>query len=264
VTRSATGKEGFSLPELLAVLSLGASLLALISTGVLTLRDRAETARCAVNLRQLHAANTLYAADHRYYVAAAADIAGANQTRWHGVRPSRTAAFAGGEGPLAAYLGGDGEVRRCGSLAAAESPYAFERSSGGYGYNARGIGSRVYVDTGRRAHERGMRPGEIRNPAQTVMFTDAAFPQPYQRPDHLIEYSFAEAYYFISRNRDGTLRESGPSTPSIHFRHLGRANVLWTDGRVTQEPPGTAHSDVFTAMNVGWLGGRNNDLFAPF
>ena len=35
------------------------------------------------------------------------------------------------------------------------------------------------------------------------------------------------------RGKDGD--DAISSTPTIHFRHYGRANVLWTDGHVTSE-----------------------------
>lgn len=258
-------QAGFTVIELVVTITVGAVLMVLVAAGAVEVRDRAERARCASNLRQLHVANTLYAAEHGHYVAAAADSMGANLTRWHGVRSSGSAPFDGAQGPLAPFLGGDGAVRRCGAFHAHDEAHnGFEQSAGGYGYNAQGVGSRVYLESGRSAFERGMKPGAIRKPARTVMFADAAFPQPYGNPDHLIEYSFAEAYYFVRIGPDGERNEFGPSIPSIHFRHAGHANVVWADGHVSSEPMGTAHSETFSNMNIGWLGGRDNDLFSPF
>lgn len=263
---NARGYAGFTLLELLVVIALIGLLAALVWPALRAARDRAETARCASNLRQLFAANTLYAADHGHYVPAAQDMFGANRERWHGRRSSASQPFEGHRGPLAPYLGGGGEVRRCGALRYdPDSSNPFEQSCGGYGYNIRGVGSRAYfVASGAEAHRKGVRPAQIREPSRTVMFADAAFPQPYGRPTHLIEYSFAEAYYFVRVDSDGHVSETGRAMPSIHFRHGGKANVVWCDGRVTAEEMTVEGSSQFTEWNVGWFGGADNELFRPY
>ena len=258
-------QQGFSLVELMVVLAVIATLMALVHVGIAVARDQAEKTRCASNLRQLHMANVLYAAEHTYYVPAAADKVGPNRQRWHGAREPGALAFDGRQGPLVPYLGGDGTVRRCGRMTPdPTAANAFEASAGGYGYNDVGVGSRRYVESGRVAQERGVPPGLIRRPAQTVMFTDTAFPQPYNQPDHLIEYSFAQAYFHIWHNSDGSIQEYGPAMPSVHFRHRGLANVGWADGHVSAESLQTEYSAAFTSLGVGWFGGPDNTLFKPF
>ena len=192
-------------------------------------------------------------------MAAAPDIFGANRRRWHGVRSSGSGAFDGKLGPLARFLD-DGRVRRCPSFpdyrkdAAAN---AFEAACGGYGYNDRGVGSQIYLPgSGAAAMQNGMAPGAIRNPVSTVMFTDAAFGQPYSDPSYFIEYSFAEAYYFVGRS---TSQLYGPSRPSIHFRHGGRAGVVWCDGHVSLEAQTLGNHD----SGLGWFGPADNSLFDP-
>ncbi len=107
-------------------------------------------------------------------MAAAADIEGTNSIRWHGVRVGNV--FDGAKGPLAEYLGGGAGsawVRRCPGFRPEAA--GFEAACGGYGYNALGVGSEVCLPGG--GTEVGMRPGAIAHPAQTVMFTDAAYLQ---------------------------------------------------------------------------------------
>jgi nitrite reductase (NADH) large subunit len=123
---------------------------------------------------------------------------------------------------------------------------AFEDACGGYGYNAYGVGSRFCL-SGYNAQSQtvGMDPADIRDPARTVMFCDAAFGQPYGTPTYLIEYSFAEPPRDVDGNR---------TTPSIHFRHNGQANVIWCDGHVSAERRTLSYDARHEAFNLGWFG----------
>ena len=243
---------GFSLVELLVVVA-GLGLLAAILVAAMPgARAAADAAVCRSNLRQLVAANVAYAADHGRYVAAAADIAGANSIRWHGVRTDGRA-FDAADGPLSPYLGGGSAsawVRRCPGF----RPEAdgFEASCGGYGYNALGVGSEVCLPNGRGTAV-GMRAGAIANPAATVMFADTAFLQGGAQ-GKMIEYSFAEPPPFSG---------GGTPWPSIHFRHRGRAMVAWCDGHATAET--LSRTDArSTDHALGWFGPKDNSLFDPF
>ena len=258
--------SAFTLIELMVVLAVVAILTALVLPALGKARSSARQSKCAGHLRQLHLANTLYAGDHGHYVAAAAGIkSGSNLTRWHGVRSSESAPFDGSRGPLVRYLGKDAMIRRCPGFIDYETSSganAFEASCGGYGYNDRGVGSQSYrYGANAQGLEKGMRPEDIRQPQATVMFCDAAFPQPYDKPKYLIEYSFAEAYKFV-RSDSGKEASSG-AQPSIHFRHNGRANVIWCDGHVSAENMTVEKNADFSKFNIGWFGGPNNELFDP-
>ena len=261
-------KNGFTLIELAAVVGVISLLTLLVIPGVQRLRELGALGQCANNLRMLVAANTLYAADHGHYVAAAEDIHGANLTRWHGRRTSTSEPFDGANGPLSPYYGHSRTIRGCAAFRVGDPSRAantFEAACGGYGYNDRGVGTRAYLHGySAQAMKKGMPAGQLSKATATIMFADTAFPQPYGNPEYLIEYSFAEAYHFVSRDADGRIREFGRAMPSIHFRHAGRANVAWSDGRVTAEEMRTEYSRAFTEMNVGWPGDANNDLFSPF
>lgn len=252
------GQSGFALLELVAVLATLAVLAALLAAAVDRARASGQRAACASNLRQLFLANAAYATEHGSYAPAAPDLLGANRVRWHGARAGRSSPFDGRLGPLAPYLENE-IVRRCPAFAPA--PGGFEAACGGYGYNIRGVGSRVYLEGfSTQAMAGGMSPGAIREPAGTVMFCDAAFAQPYDQPDHLIEYSFAEAYYFVDGRPP---RETGVATPSIHFRHSGRANVVWCDGHITAERMSFPEASQRGRFAIGWFGPTDNSLFDP-
>jgi len=203
-------------------------------------------------------------------VPAARDIAEASSLeRWHGSRKAGSAPFDGSSGPPAPYLGSSGRSRACpafqGFKTADSAPNAFESSCGGYGYDSRRVGSQCYLisdplnTNAPNAH--GMDPVQIRDPTRTAMFCDCAFPQSFGNPKYLIEYSFAEAYFFV---RDSPPVESGIVSPSIHFRHRGWVNVVWCDGHVSQERMTTPGPEKFTRFNIGWFGPPENSLFDPY
>jgi len=255
----------FTIIELLVVIGVIGLLVALLSPALVRAREAAKASECASNLRQLYTANTLYAASDGHYVPASADLHSSNLQRWHGIRPSVNEPFDGTQGPLAPYLEESTAIKACPSFArykTEQAQNAFEAGTGGYGYNNRGVGSQSYqYGFNAEADKRGMAPSSIRHPAATVMFTDAAFPQPYGSPSYLIEHSFAEAYHFLKPDEPV---EYGQAQPSIHFRHGGEANVVWCDGHVTDEPLETEYSAAYTALDVGWFGGSDNELFDPF
>ena len=253
---------GFTLIELLVVVAIIGLLASLLLPAMQGALDSARRVRCASNLRQLFLANQTYAIDHGHYVAAAEDINTQNRKRWHGTRSTGSQPFDGATGPLASYLGQEGAIRRCPAFAVAQSANAFEAACGGYGYNAVGVGSQTYLmGMAMEAMKQGMPLGSIREPSRTIMFADTAFPQPYgSSPTHLIEYSFVEPYHWVFQ--PGV--ESGfRADPSIHFRHRGRANVVWCDGHISAERLEEEGPGHFTAKDIGWFGPPNNLYFAP-
>ncbi len=266
ITRHTQVTNAFTLIELLVVIAIIAILAALLVPAVSRGLDAARQSYCINNLHQLVLASTQYADDHDGYVPGAKDLFGRNVSRWHGTRSGTSKPFRGADGPLADYLGVDGRIRACPALADFErdpGQNAFEASCGGYGYNALGVGSQSYL-RGYNAQSltRGMAPESISRPTHTVMFADTAFPQPYQDPRYLIEYSFAEPYFFVKSDRPE--ETAYVTSPSIHFRHNGQANIAWVAGHITgetMEMPGPAGA---TSFDVGWIGAANNELFDPY
>jgi prepilin-type N-terminal cleavage/methylation domain-containing protein/prepilin-type processing-associated H-X9-DG protein len=258
-------RRAFTLIELLVVLAILGVLAGLLLPALSQARERGRQAACLSNLRQLYFANLAYAGDHDGYAPAAPDIWADNRIRWYGARPSVGVAFDSRSGPLSPYLGASRAVRGCPSMGRwnflTEGDAAFEAGCGGYGYNYLGVGSQSYllgyVET---ASRQGMAPEKLSRPAATVMFCDAAFPQLAAGQLRLIEYSFAEPDKFLSAA--GVLY--GSPSPSIHFRHRDRANVVWCDGHASSEAM-TRSSGAAQKLLVGWFGHQtNNYYFAPF
>lgn len=253
-------RRGFTLIELLVVIAIIAVLAAITVSSMHRIIEMARATTCTSNLRGMYTANYRYAIDTDSYVAAAEDMmSSSNLRRWHGTRSSQTEPFDRSRSPLNDYYPGTAKLRTCPSLKVkSDAPNAFEASCGGYGYNIRGVGSMAYsMGQSAAALASGTSLEGIADPSATVMFCDTAFGQPYGQPDHLIEYSFAEAYHFV----DGYGGEFGQATPSIHFRHAGKAVVVWCDGHVTQESMDVEAGPEQSDWDLGWFGQADNALF---
>ncbi len=262
---------GFTLVEVLVVVAITAILMGILMPTLMLAKTQARQAVCRGNLRQLLMANLAYSTEHDgCFVPAARDMwDGAGLWRWHGYRPTRDAAFVSSQGPLAGYLG-DGQVKRCAEnveFAATDRwTGSFEKGCGGYGYNMVYIGSRMWhkplsgAGWWRQMYERTTRADEVRRPAETLMFADSAISQ---EAGVVIEYSFAEPPFAVF---EGTVMTGFYMSPSIHFRHRGRANIGWGDGHTdSREPAPMPGDNVYgvdsAAMGLGWFGPVDNTLF---
>jgi len=153
------------------------------------------------------------------------------------VRDDINSAFDAAEGPLAAYLA-DGCVKKCPQKVAFRHgdpwDWDFEDGCGGYGYNITYIGSRIwtsgYEDEKCRITTRDF---EVGRPTETLMFADTAMAKLDNGRPYYLEYSFAEPPYFVVDGQPDT--SWGYASPSIHFRHRGKANIGWVDGHISSE-----------------------------
>jgi prepilin-type N-terminal cleavage/methylation domain-containing protein/prepilin-type processing-associated H-X9-DG protein len=249
-------KHGFTLVELLVVIGIVALLIAILMPALTRARQSAQAAVCASNIRQLHIASIGYASENRgYWPPAHFDYTtvATNLHRWHGTRATVNDPFDLAGSPLKAFL--TGRVKECPSFEPAKA--GFEASAGGYGYNNQYLGSSLAVEPGTPgADNRPAKMSQVRKPAETIAFADAAFGDP-----ALIEYSFVEPPIAI------TQWGNFPNSPSIHFRHHGKANICWADGHVTLEamawtrPEPNFYGTNNVALKLGFIGPEENTLF---
>ncbi len=262
---------GFTLIELLVVIAVIALLTAILMPALGAARSGGRALACQSNLRQLLIAGIGYATENDgFYVPAASDMwdnAGLN--RWHGRRDSLDEPFDPLKGPLVGYLA-DGQVKECPRkvefVRGRDWSANFEQGCGGYGYNMTYIGSRMWQNgvnssqTWKDSYARTTRSTEIASPGRTLMFADTAMSK---SQNILIEYSFAEPPFTVQYGRPVT---SFYMSPSVHFRHRGRANVGWADGHI--EPRRIAklnRRNVYGIksfeMNLGWFDPVDNTPF---
>lgn len=266
--RKVIPRRGFSVIELLVVIAIMGVLAALLFPVIVSSRASATRARCISNMKQLIFANRLYAQDYDgRFVPAAVDIfeGSGGHWRWHGWRPTTddSTSFDPQKSPLLPYMGKDARLKECPLASLMDKDgNAFEASGGGYGYNATYIGGSYWkFGMTPKAAETTASLWMVKNPERTVMFTDTGMPQGYPR-QRITEYSFCEPPYVVDAQGVTKYR----TTPSIHFRHGGRAVVGWCDGHVSTETMSfTIPKNVYKGDNnrfkVGWFGPDSNELF---
>ena len=234
--------RAFTLIEILVVIAIIGALVALLFPALAGVREKARATACLSNLRQLSTATFLYCNDNDgYYPPASWDLPSANLHRWHGVRNRQNEPFKFQSSPLHRYLKTE-RIKACPTFASYLT--GFEAGCGGYGYNEGYVGSGRGDPTDRsnRPAKRGM----IRNPENTLLFADCAFFRKDGEGGKLIEYSFVTEPVFEAWGNVA-------STPTLHFRHSGKANVAWCDGHVSAEPMGFSR-DGYDQHDLGYVG----------
>ncbi|MEX2607331.1 MAG: type II secretion system protein [Kiritimatiellia bacterium] len=232
-------KPGFTLIEMLVVISIIGLLTTLTAAGVGAALERARTTASRSNLRQLALAGVAYAVDHSGGLPPGASVN--NRLRWHGARASISAPFEPEGGYLSPYLGHSGRVNRCPLLDRISNTASFETGAGGYGYNSTYLGGIWSGGIHRPVHYT-----RISQASQTVFFTTTAF----ANQSGVMEYPFSDPY----QSRDGHSLQ-----PSTHFRANGKALVAWLDGHVSLERPNTRTGPNYYGGNnheqqIGWFG----------
>ena len=263
--------RGFTIVELLVVISITSLLMAILLPALASARLSAQAVVCASNIRQLAIANTAYAADYdNFYCLGAEDYGTTNLHRWHGTRQpsagwSNNNPFDLTKGPLTPYFFEAGELKECPTfIGMMGSDDGYEVGSGGYGYNMTSIGARPdqFPAWDPRGYTTSAQIDDVRNPTRTIMFADVAgrlWPG-----NEIVEESTVYSPYAVCDT--GLL---GQTQPTMHFRHKHTANAVMVDGHVERHaadfafsnPWGTETALWYLEHDWGWFGPESNDLF---
>jgi prepilin-type N-terminal cleavage/methylation domain-containing protein/prepilin-type processing-associated H-X9-DG protein len=257
----AVRKRAFTLIELLVVIAIIALLVSILLPSLSRAKQLARKVVCQTSIKCLQQGNEVYQTDNDgFYAPAAVDGDSTNLLRWFGSRTTGgNTPFSINNGPLMTYLPGEA-VKNCPSFLEFNS--GFESGCGGFGYNQQFVGRFVKPKSGggyKTTFEdpdqslSGNRADVFFSLSETVGFTDTAFAD-----GGLIEYSFCEPPQWAS---------GWSSIPSIHFRHMEVANIVWLDGHASEAKmdfsrskwgyPGPKPEE----LDIGFFGENNYDLF---
>lgn len=241
--------RGFTLVEMLVVISIFSLLIALLLPALGGAREAAMASVCASNVRQLATANLNFATDtgrlvpYSVFDPQARTLGGGRGVNvrwcWSDDTPgSPEDAFR--NGLLSGYLGGSTEIAGCPARRTPEDIRRFYAEYNmsypvdvHYGYNGLLLGEKHrnfdVADSRVDGYRRwvGYRPDEVREPTRAVMFADAGrWLIDRVIPNEVLSPS--EDVYF----RSGKIRAF--AGPSFHGRHPGAsASTAWVDGHVT-------------------------------
>jgi prepilin-type N-terminal cleavage/methylation domain-containing protein/prepilin-type processing-associated H-X9-DG protein len=242
-------RRAFTLIELLVVMAIISILTSLLMPALGVARNQARAISCRSRLKQLHYAMTMYTIDHRQYLPGLAE---SNGTQFFGIFTGATDPVDFEHGYLSSYVGGDAEIWQCPSFAEflprADGPCT------GYAYNYHYLTELKekgnWWDPDYSYSWQGLHESVVAMPSRTVVFGDSA--RNWMGP--------LEENWFWTPPSEG-LAWPGWEAVYTHFRHRGRANVVWFDGHANSLEPSDAWP--VDKDNLGVICDTDDEYFDP-
>jgi prepilin-type N-terminal cleavage/methylation domain-containing protein/prepilin-type processing-associated H-X9-DG protein len=232
--RLAAPRRAFTLIELLVVLAIIGTLIGLLLPAVQKVRHAAARIQCANNIRQLVLATHHYAATYNDVLPPALTVENGNYRYWFGLIVPGSLDVDGPHGHLMPFLENNHQVLQCPTVDPILIHQKYNGGTGGYGYNYEYLAPLTFPPPNYLPKWKPVKMSTLQHTSTTIAFTDSAGtwidPWPTGTPI-LIEVPLIEP-------------PSG-QYPSVHFRHMGTANVAFMDGHVEAYYPGTRNPAPF-------------------
>ena len=252
-----TNKDCFTLVELLVVIAIIAILAAILMPALSQARERGKSADCLSNIRQLGVANTLYSDFNDGYFHGVNWLTyefwcGKGDNGYTNIKPV---------GGLNRYMGNNSKLRRCGAIIYNQNADT-NIGTGGYGYS-------TSISTYRTNPDYTTSPAkavQIEKPGSTIMFADHSGVGKDKRFEEQIDL-YPPCFFEADEINSGW----GKPSPSMHFRHNGRTNVVWVDGHSNANGPltlacsGWSYSEKeLESIGIGFFGGGEKEVLNLF
>ena len=265
--------HGFTLVELLVVISVIVLLLGITLTAINSSKMQAKTVVCKSHLKQVNLASQCYTNENDgYYMPGGIDSYSTDLHRWHGVRESSGSEFEFSKAPIAPYLDngipGCPQKKRYFKLTPNSEFYKrfYENGNGGYGYNRMYVGSKIWkLGMNDSSCEVTAKASEIKKPSETLIFADTAIVKNIDNNSKLVKYPFAEPRFYVIDSKPETAGMK--PDPSLHFCHRNKnANIAWGDGHVGQKKMARYNELNFDGsksarFNISWFKPMDNSFF---